>query len=210
MFTTIITFLKANQYYFIIGVVAALIGWHFLAIKLAVNKNNAEWVQRIKDAPVKTDTVTIVHFIPQPNIGGSGSGTSKKNPAIDSLIAVCANKDSVIQSLGSTKSAVFNVDSLGKLTLGYDPLPNLFTWDLTDRPAVPVKTITVTNEKMILVPFRTLGISVDLNPAGPTYAGLKYRVSDFWVVGASYQILGNNASANWINRLRLGIDYYVY
>ena len=38
MFTIITDFIKANQLYFIIGIAAVLLTWHFLAIKNAVNK----------------------------------------------------------------------------------------------------------------------------------------------------------------------------
>ena len=210
MFTIITDFLKANQIYVFIGVFVLLLGWHFLAVKKAVEANDATWVQRIKDAPEKIKIVTDTVFVQKPNIGGSGIGVSHPDARIDTLIATIVNKDSLIRSLATPKTMDTSVADLGKLSLGYVPLGNYFTWSLTNRPPVPITTVTITKEKMILVPFRTLAVSADLNPVGQGYAGLKYRVSDYWIIGTSYKILGADLGTKWTDNLRLQIDYYFY
>ena len=211
MFTIITDFIKANQLYFIIGIAAVLLTWHFLAIKNAVNKNNTEWVERIKNAPVQTKTDTVIKFIEKPNMGGSGTATTiiLKDPAVDSLIAACSNKDSLIRSLAAPKLYDTTVVDLGKLALGYESMNNLFTWTLTNRPPIPVKIITVTNEKMIPIPFKTFGIDGNVNGIGQAAVGVKQRFNDF-LIGIDYQVAGPSNSNVWSEKLRLDVTYFIW
>jgi hypothetical protein len=203
-------FLKGYQTYIIIGLIVGFFTWHFLAVKDAINKNNAEWVQRIKDAPVKTDTITVTIYVPKPNTGGSGIGITHKDPAIDSLIAVCSNKDSLIQLFGSPKTMKDTiVADLGKLSIGYTPLSNLFYWSLTNRPPIPIKTVVVTNEKMVPVPFKTFGISGEVNGIGQISTGIKQRLNDF-IIGINYQVAGPAVGTVWSEKLHLDVTYYIW
>ena len=150
-------------------------------------------------------------FIELPNTGGSGTATTifVKDPAVDSLIAACSNKDSLIRSLAAPKLYDTTVVDLGKLALGYEPMNNLFTWSLTNRPPIPVKTITVTNEKMILVPFKTFGIAGNVNGIGQANVGIKQRFDDL-LFGASYQVSGPTVGNVWSEKLRLDITYFIW
>jgi hypothetical protein len=211
MFTIITDFIKANQLYFIIGIIGILLAWHFLAIKTAVDKNNAEWVERIKNAPVQTKTDTVVKFIEKPSTGGSGTAVTilVKDPAVDSLIAACGNKDSLIRFLEAPKTYDTTVTDLGNLALGYKPMSNLFTWELTNRPPVPVKTITITNEKMIPIPFKTFGVAADINGIGQANVGIKQRFNDF-LIGIDYQVAGPSNSTVWSEKLQLDVTYFIW
>jgi hypothetical protein len=211
MFTIITDFIKANQLYFIISIISAFLVWHFLAVKSAVDKNNIEWVERIKNAPTQTKTDTVVKFIEKPNIGNSGTAAVIliKDPAVDSLIAACGNKDSLIRYLVSTKTYDTTVTDLGKLKLNYEPLSNLFTWSLSNRPPISVKTVTITNEKMIPVPFKTFGIAGDVNGIGQINTGVKQRFDDF-LIGISYQVAGPTIGNTWSEKLHLDITYFIW
>ena len=200
-----------NQNWVIIAIlVAALLGLHIALVNHAVDKNNNDWITRIKNAPVKSDTVVKTIFVQLPPEAGSGTAVVDNTDydSIDSLITECANKDSLIKSLAASKKAIFNQDSLGTLTIGYVPLKDLFTWSLTNRPPLAIKTITVDNTKMILVPFRTWGLSGSINGLGALDLGVKKR-DDNWMYGVGYQVAGPTIN-NWYQKFRIDCIFFIW
>jgi hypothetical protein len=204
---SILDFLKTYQLYIFITIAAALLGWHFLAIKSAVDKNNAEWIERINNAPVQTKTDTIFVFVPQQNTGGQGYGTIvyAQTTKIDSLIAASNNKDDLIRTLASKKTYDTTMVDLGHLYLGYDPIPNLFSWSLTDRPPIKNEVITVIRDHLVPVPFYTWGIGSNVNGVGSVFAGVRKRFDDI-IIEANYHIAGPSVGNNW----NVGISWYFY
>jgi hypothetical protein len=218
MLTQILSFVIQYKTIFIImGLVVGLWYWHVTAIKTAVQARDVYWVNYIENSPVKSDTTIIHHYIPRKDTSGVAAGVAIIDQLykikIDSLLATVTNKDSVISALSTPYMGSIKDESFGKLAVTYYPLnasKNKFDWLLTERPPIDSSFIIINNEKMVAIPFRKTAISGNLTPAGLVYAGLKYRVSEFWVVGMNYQISGKSVGSKWTDKLQIGIDYYFY
>ena len=101
-------------------------------------------------AKPKIDTVKTVEYRDRTVYRDRKVPFYVRDPRADSLIAVQADKDSLIRVLSEKASATFTEPELGTLTVDYVPLDRLFAIDHQPPPA-KIERVTVTVEKAVLV-----------------------------------------------------------
>jgi hypothetical protein len=212
--------------YLIIGglVIMMILGlwmWHKSIVIQAEQTMKADrdkyWTELIQHSPVKTDTTFIHVYIPRKDTSGFAEAFSHADSAhkvqIDFLLRTVNNKDSMLIALSTPASGIIREKEVGRLDIIYYPLnepKTKFAWKLTERPPKDSIIVYVDSKRMVSIPFRTLALSADVNAVGQLYAGFKIRVSDYWMIGTTYQVVGPIIRNNWYDRLRIGVDYYFY
>lgn len=205
----------------VIIIVLGLWMWHRSIVLQAEQQMKAArdkyWTELIQNSPVKTDTTFVHLYIPRKDTSGFAEAVNQIDSVyrvqVDSLLRTVSDKDSMLIALSTPASGVIREKEVGKLNITYFPLnepKSKFAWKLTERPPKDSVIVYLDSQRMISIPFRTLAISADVNTVGQLYAGFKVRVSDYWTIGSSYQVVGPVVRNNWYDRLRIGVDYYFY
>ena len=101
-------------------------------------------------AKPKIDTVRTVEYVDRPKYRDRMVPFYIRDPRADSLIAVQADKDSLIRVLSEKASQTFGSPDLGILKIDYSPLDRLFEIDHQPPPA-KIERIQITVEKPVLV-----------------------------------------------------------